>query len=94
MTASEDPLVLFIVNHSTKRSLNLDILKFVQWTDNQACKAYTKIKLCQNLVCDHGSNLNITGVTKTETLEVLVKFSNSETEDSYERKIIVNKVFG
>ena len=94
MTTSEDPLVLFIIEWISKRSLKLDIRDFVQWLDNQACETNTFIEFCYNDVCDQGSVLNITGVTKTETLEVLVKFSNSETEDRYERKILINKVFG
>ena len=32
------------------------------------------------------------GVTKNSTEEVVVKFTTEDVQDSYERKIIVNKV--
>ena len=44
---------------------------------------------CLGLQCTKGSILYITGATKNETLEVVVKIKTFGTSDDYEKKIII-----
>ena len=64
--------------------MSVDISGMIHWPKNQACQSSSSIA--------ENSILNITGATKNETIEVIVKFKTIGTLDEYEKKVVVHKV--
>ena len=66
MSMSTDSEILFVLQQSSQTSNKVDISEIITWQKNQACQELSSI--ASNPILD------VDGVTKNETKEMIVRF--------------------
>jgi len=73
--------------------INVDVSKLIEWPTNPGCESSSQIEICEKSICATSSLLKITASTKNETIEITLKMKSKDGDDSYERQVIVEKVY-
>lgn len=66
-------------------------MKLIRWPQNTGCENISMVETCHKNICTYGSILSVSGSTKNEKIEVILKFDTEGTNDSYEKSIIIKK---